>query len=175
MRWEERGKKGADGFSLRVFIDLSSIRDALNTEALISESSSCKHLRNLSTRLRILPRGVRPWIRLMSCVLIIYRLRDSPVSVTWLSRCQNRTEHCDSEKGLMICKPPPPTHTQRKPRPALHKKSDLLIPVRFVYGLETSLWATQELGQRRFVHEQSELIPGSAHIRSPRPHSGTFT
>lgn len=88
---EMRGEKGADRLSLRVFIDLSSIRDVLNTETLISESSSCKHLRNLSTRLRILPLGVRPWILLTNCVLIIYQLRDSPVSVTWLSRCQNKT------------------------------------------------------------------------------------
>lgn len=73
---------GADRFSLRVFIELSSIRDVLNTDALISESSSCKHLRNLSACLRILPCDVRPWIRLMRRVLIIYRLRDSLVSVT---------------------------------------------------------------------------------------------
>lgn len=73
---------GTDRFSLRILIELSSIGDVLNTDTLISEDSSCKHLRKLSACLRILPCDVRLCIRLMRRVLIIYRLRGSLVSVT---------------------------------------------------------------------------------------------
>lgn len=137
----------------------------LNTDALISKSPSCKP-RNLSACLRILLCDVRPWIRLMRRILIIYRLRDVLVSVTWLSRWQKRMEHSDSEKGLMICKPHT-QHTQSANPDYPRRDSNLLIPVRFVYRLETSLWATQKLGQRRFVREHSRSWHQAAHACAP--------
>lgn len=69
-------KTGADRYSLRGFIELGSIGDTLNTDALISESSSCECLGNLSARLRVPPAWCQAGIRLRCHVFFFYYLWD---------------------------------------------------------------------------------------------------